>query len=83
MADKTILKPSAVKKPLTSKPFMIDEASKISKPLMTKVNKPRVRILIGSVKIIKIGLITILIMPKNTASHSAAQSPLMLTPGSK
>lgn len=83
MIDKTMLKPNAAKKPLTSKPFITDEANKISKALITKVNKPRVRILIGRVKIIKIGLIIILIMPKNTASHSAAQSPLTLTPGSK
>ena len=83
MIDKAILKPSAAKKPFTSNPFITDEANKISKALITKVNKPRVRILIGRVKIIKIGLIITLIMPKNTASHSAAQGPLILTPGNK
>ena len=73
----------AVKKPSTEKPLITDAASKISKALITKVNKPRVRMLIGNVIKIKIGLTKTLIMPKNRASQKAVQKPAMITPGIK
>ena len=71
----------ACQKPLTTKPLITVEESKISKALITKVNKPRVKILIGRVIKIKIGLRITLTTLKNTASHKAAQTPLIATPG--
>lgn len=73
----------AAQKPLTEKPLMTEAANNINKALMTKVNKPKVNILIGKVIKIKTGLIKTLIMPKNNASHKAAQKPAIATPGIK
>lgn len=78
-----MLKSIAIQKPLTEKPWITDEASKINKALMTKVNKPSVRILIGSVKITRIGFIMTLIRPRNKATHNAAQKPARATPGKR
>lgn len=52
---------------------MIFEANNTNNPFITKVNKPRVKILIGKVIIIKIGLITALIRPNIKATHNEAQ----------
>ena len=49
----------ACQNPLTSNPFIIVDESKISKALITKVNKPRVKILIGKVININIGFMGI------------------------
>ncbi len=73
----------AVKNPLTEKPSITEAASNINEALMTKVNKPKVRILIGRVIKIKIGLTRTLTMPKNKASHKAGQKPATKTPGIK
>jgi len=73
----------AIQKPLTEKPFITDDANKIIKALMTKVNKPNVKIFMGKVIKIKIGLSNILTMPKNNASQSAVQKPATVTPGIK
>ena len=50
---------------------------------MTKVNNPRVRILIGNVKTIKIGFKIIFITAKNIANHNAVQKLATVTPGTK
>ena len=78
-----MLKSIAIQNPLTSKPLITDEASSINNALITKVNKPKVKILIGKVSTINIGLIITLITPKNNASHKADQKPVIVTPGSK
>ena len=78
-----MLNSMAIQKPPTEKPSITDDASKISKALMTKVNKPKVKMLIGRVIKIKIGLTKTLIIPKNKASHKAAQNPATTTPGIK
>ncbi len=73
----------AIQKPLTEKPLITDDANKISKALITKVNNPKVKILIGKVIKIKTGLTKTLIIPKNKASHKAVQKPATTTPGIK
>ena len=78
-----MLNSMAVKNPLTEKPFITDDANRISKALMTKVNNPKLKILIGKVIKIKTGLTKTLIIPKNNASHKAAQKPAIATPGIK
>ena len=70
-----MLNSMAIQKPFTSNPLITDEASKIIKALITKVNKPKVKILIGKVIKIKIGLSNMLTMPKNNANQSAVQKP--------
>ncbi len=52
-------------------------ATKSSKSaFITKVNKPRVRIFIGSVSIKIIGLMSVLIIPRITATMSAVAKEL-------
>lgn len=46
--------------------------SKIKSALMTKVNSPRVKIVIGRVRMSKIGLRIALIIPRTSAVISAA-----------
>lgn len=48
---------------------------------MTKVNKPRVRILMGKVKITSIGLTIALKMPKTSATVKAVWKVSTLKPG--
>ncbi len=75
-----MLNSTAAQKPLTSNPFITDEANKISEALIAKVNRPSVKMFIGKVRIIKIGFRIIFITPKNTASHKAAHTPLIAMP---
>jgi hypothetical protein len=67
--------------PLTLKPGTIEEAIRIRIVLMTKVNKPRVRIFIGRVRMIRMGLRIALRMPKTTETIMAIQKDSTLTPG--
>lgn len=48
---------------------------------ITKVNNPKVKILIGKVSRIKIGLITIFKSPTTTAAKRAVVKPSILNPG--
>ncbi len=73
----------ATKNPSTANPLITDEANKIKEALITNVNKPNVKRLIGKVKTISIGFKVTFIKPKNKDSHKAAQIPLMATPGTK
>lgn len=50
---------------------------------MTNVKSPRVRILIGSVRTIKIGFSTILMTAKKAANQNAVQKLATVTPGTK
>ena len=70
----------ACQKLTTAKPGKTAEANNTSKALITKVNKPKVKMLIGKVRRIKIGLITALINPKTTTKINAVQKLAKLTP---
>ena len=59
----------------------MDEANKINRALITNVNKPRVKRLMGKVRTINIGFKVTFTKPKNKANHRAAQIPLIATPG--
>ena len=78
-----MLKSNAHQKVLTSRPGTIHATSIIIKALITKVNKPKVKMLIGNVKMISKGLINVLIRPNTKAETSAAHTPEMTTPESK
>ena len=72
---------SAVIKPETAKPST-NEAVKIkSAALIKNINKPRVRIVIGSVKIISSGFINTLSNPKMSAAIIAGYKPDTSIPG--
>lgn len=72
---------NAAQKPVTAKPGTILATSKNISALITKVNKPKVRMLIGKVKIINTGLIKIFTRPIASADHMAAANPEKLIPG--
>ena len=78
-----MLNNKALKKPPTSNPLTIEDASNINKALITKVNSPKVKIFIGRVIIINIGLIIRFIIPITIANIKAGQRPLTSTPGIK
>lgn len=73
--------PSAGKKPDTENPGTIFATSQNISAFITKVNKPKVRILIGKVKIINTGLIKIFTRPITSADQRAAANPEKLIPG--
>lgn len=79
--ERTILKSMAHQNPLTSKPWTTFEASITSTALITKVNSPIVRILIGKVITIKKGLINVLTIPRKRATKRAEKKPLTEMPG--
>ena len=78
-----MLNSMAIKKPSTAKPLITEAASNISTALITKVNKPKVKRLIGKVIKIKTGLTKTLMTPKNKASQKAVQKLATATPGIK
>lgn len=78
---KIIPSKKAGQKPPTSNPGTSQLASIIIKALITKVNKPRVKILIGKVIKISNGFITIFMMPKTTATIKAVQNESTVTHG--
>jgi len=53
----------------------------IKKALITNVKSPKVRILIGNVKITIIGFMKALMIPKTSATISAVKKELTLKPG--
>lgn len=69
--DKTILKRRAHQNPSTLNPGTRFAAKRIINALITNVNKPKVKMLIGSVRIRRIGFKTALIIPSTTATTSA------------
>ena len=79
--DKTMLNSIAHQKPSTVNPLIILDANKINKALITKVNKPRVKIFIGKVKMITIGFRITLITASKAAIHKAAQKLATVIPG--
>ncbi len=53
----------------------------ITNALITNVNNPKVRIVIGSVRIRRTGFMNALIIPKTTAATKAATKLVTCTPG--
>lgn len=72
---------SAGKNPATENPGTIFATSQNISAFITKVNKPKVRILIGKVKIINTGLINMFTRPITSADQRAATNPEKLIPG--
>ena len=81
--ESTIEKRSAQPKLLTSKPGTKVLTNKIIKALIIKAKIPKVRMVMGKVRIIKIGLITILTKPKTIATITAVQKSATFTPGKR
>lgn len=79
--DKTILNKIAHQKLSTLNPGTSKLTNKTNKPLITKVKRPRVKILIGNEIKIRIGLMTAFTNPKTTATTMATKKLDTLTPG--
>jgi hypothetical protein len=73
----------ADQKPTTSKPVMIPDAIFSIRALMIKVNKPRDKMLIGSVNRRAIGLKKAFRIPRMAAAKSADRNPLIRMPSIK
>lgn len=73
----------AEKKPLTTNPGTKTEVKESIIALITSKNKPKVKIVNGIVRIVKIGLIKPFTNPKTTAAKKPAQIPVTVIPGSK
>ena len=67
---------TADQNPWTSKPGITPEAIFNIRALITKVKKPRVKILMGRVKISAIGLNRAFKMPSMAAAQNAEKNPL-------
>jgi hypothetical protein len=78
-----IEKSMAAQKPDILKPLMTLEARRIRKALITKVKRPRVRILTGRVRMISSGFKVTLITAKSADNQRAVQNPSTLAPGMK
>lgn len=72
---------NAAPKPSTLNPGTSFATSKNIKALMTKVNKPKVRMLIGRVKSNNKGLMNMLTNPITNAAQKAGITPARLIPG--
>jgi hypothetical protein len=81
MIANTMAKTSAQSQPSTLNPGTIHEVNMTQKAMMTKLNKPNVRIVIGKVRISKRGLMKALMIPRTTATISAVPKPAIWTPG--
>jgi len=71
---------TADQKPYTSNPDITPEAILSNMAFMIKVKRPRLRILMGSVKIIKIGRKKAFKMPRMAAANSAVKKPFTCIP---
>lgn len=67
----------------TVKPVMICATNQKKMPLMTRENSPSVRMLIGSVRIVTIGLMTMLRNTKHAETISAVRMELTAIPATK
>lgn len=79
--DKTIPNNTAQPKLATKNPGTTDDTNIIIKALITKLNKPNVKILIGKVNNVTTGLIKKFTTDKITAATTATKNPSTLTPG--
>ena len=73
----------AHQKPITSNPGTIQATSITSKAFITKIKSPKVKMLIGKVKITRIGLITAFTIPSISATNNATTNVVTVTPGKK
>ena len=64
-------------------PATTADTSQSIKALITKVNNPKVKKLIGAVKNINAGLIKVLITPKTMAAKMAAPQSAISNPGTR
>ncbi|MDX1535709.1 MAG: hypothetical protein R3346_03050 [Candidatus Spechtbacterales bacterium] len=71
----------AQRNPSTVNPGTIKEDNQTKNALITKVNKPRVKIFIGRVKKTKIGFMKIFRIPRTNATAKAVRNPETTTPG--
>jgi hypothetical protein len=71
---------TADQKPYTSNPDITPEAILSNMAFIIKVKRPRLRILIGSVKIIKIGRKKAFKMPRIAAANKAVKKPFTCIP---
>lgn len=74
--EKTIATPS----PLTENPSIRESVNKTIAPLITKRKRPSVRIVIGSVNNVMMGLINVLINPSTIPTIIASPYPATDTP---
>lgn len=72
---------NAGQNPSTEKPLTIAEVSSKSSALMTKMNRPSVRTLIGKVKIMSAGFNVALIIASTIATMSAEKKLVTIMPG--
>ncbi len=72
MIDKTMLNIRAHQNPSTVNPVTIFAARRIITALITNVNNPKVKIVIGRVRRRRTGFMNALIIPKTTATTRAA-----------
>lgn len=80
--DKSKLNTNAVQKPLTAKPLKNSPAKRIITALITKRNKPNVMMVIGKVRMTKIGFIKASSTAKTIAKIMADVNPsASWTPG--
>ncbi len=79
--DNTMLNTIAQRIPSTLKPGTILETINTIRALITKVNNPRVNMLIGNVRKRTNGFIKRLTTASNIATASAVTNPSTLTPG--
>ena len=81
--DNKMLKSRAVQNPLTPNPSINLSASKMIHALITSKNNPNVTIVMGMVRITKMGFKMAFNNAKTTATMMAAVKPLTATPGKK
>jgi len=79
--ETTMLKRSAVKNPVTKNPGIKYAARSTRSALMTKINKPSVKIVIGSVSKIRIGRTKELRIPRTIATRTTVIQLVTATPG--
>ena len=80
--DNSKLNNRAIQKPLTANPSKNSLAKRIIQALMTKRNKPRVTMVIGKVRITRIGFKMAFNNANTTATIMAPVNPATSTPGS-
>jgi hypothetical protein len=73
--DKTMANNKAYQKLSIVNPGTTKEAREINAAFIIKINKPKVKIVIGKVRIIKMGLIKEFIPPSTTAKIKAVIKP--------
>lgn len=81
--ERTMLKITAKRNPVTVNPSIRLLARRINKPLIKNDKIPSVKILIGNVRILTIGLIKVLITASTNATRIAVTKLLISTFGNK